>query len=138
MLGVCGLAVVGLCILSFYILQETAWLSPQLARTPAAYTELYLVDHQSLPKVIVPGHKYQFGFVVVNHHPDDQDYEYEVSVIANTGATVVIDRGSLDLRQGETRAVSQTLAIESDYDRALVRVALIGRSEEVSFWVSSR
>ena len=132
----------GLLLTSLIAGTAVSWQTPvvsgllnrfQLSGQSEPYTELYFQDHLHLPLQPYAG-KYNFAFAVANHNASTQHYPYQVLLTVD-GKQSVIDSGSFDLANGNSREVKESFVLKSDATSAEVSVQLTGIGQEIHFWL---
>ena len=103
-------------------------------RKPETFTELYFEDHLSLPKEIILFKENNFKFTVHNLENKEMEYPYEVYLDAN-GEKKLIDKSSVLIKNNEYKTITKTFIITTELQRAKIVVNLIGRDQQIHFWM---
>ena len=101
---------------------------------PETLTELYFEDHLSLPDKIVLYKKSSFEFTIHNLENKDMDYSYEVYMDMN-GEKQIIDESSVLIKNNEYETITVDFTITTTVQRAKVIVNLIGKNQQIHFWI---
>jgi uncharacterized protein (DUF58 family) len=102
-----------------------------LTAPPAAgFTELYFTGE--LPKTAHVGEEQSFTFALHNLENQDMLYTYGIFL-----GPVLLKQDSVSLRQGFTASVSERFTIDEIPENSTIPVSvrLIGKAQEIDFWV---
>ena len=101
---------------------------------PESFTELYFDDHLSLPNKITLFKENNFKFTIHNLENKDMEYPYEVYIDLN-GEKLMIDKGSVLIKNNEYKTISEDFTITVPMQRAKVVVNLISKNQQIHFWM---
>lgn len=100
------------------------------------FTELYFPDHLALPRTATVGTPLAFDFSVHNLERSTTTYSWQVLLDPANGdetARRVVAAGELTLVADEVGVVHVEPVVDVPVGRALVAVALVGRTEAIHF-----
>ena len=95
---------------------------------PERFTELYFNDHESLQQFSYDG-RIPFAFSIVNHEGKDTDYRYEIQL-----NDIIYTSGSVSIPNEGDMALSQSLTVQTQFNRSKVAVILPEQDLEIHFW----
>jgi uncharacterized membrane protein len=95
------------------------------------FTELYFTGE--LPKTVQAGEEQGFTFAIHNLENQDMIYAYGIYLGPD-----LLKQDSISLKSGFTAAVSASFTIDEIPDNSTIPVSvkLIGKDQEIDFWVS--
>jgi hypothetical protein len=134
-----GVASVAVILGAYYAAFHPAEASRELARattkTPDAYTELYFGNPEELPSSITADPTtLPVTFVIVSHEPSAMEYTYRVT-FKDAQDTSQLPDGKLTLQPGESKAITQSIAVPAGRSRGEVSVQIINKSQSLRFWL---
>jgi len=103
---------------------------------PEKFTELYLENHNKLPKETLVNNPYSFRFTIHNLEHQLMEYPYEIYIVDASGsARVDEDTGRVTLKHDQYKTITQTFTLMSQFTRAKVVVNLIDKNQSIHFWI---
>ena len=103
-------------------------------KKPETFTELYFEDHLSLPKKVTLFKENNFKFTIHNLENKDMVYIYEVYIDLNREKQM-IDKNSVIIKNNEYKTISEDFAITVPTQRVKVVINLIGKNQQIHFWM---
>jgi uncharacterized membrane protein len=103
-------------------------------KKPETFTELYFEDHLSLPNKVVIFKENNFKFTIHNLENKDMVYIYEVYIDVNREKQM-IDKNSVLLKNNEYKTITEDFTITVPTQRVKVVVNLIGKNQQIHFWM---
>jgi hypothetical protein len=100
------------------------------SRQPEHITELYFTDHTSLPKTFRPHSEQAFSFTLHNLEGRETSYTYQIHVNSQPYGPLT----QVTLADGETRVITQYVAINDKSTRAEVEVSLVDPPQSIHYW----
>lgn len=102
------------------------------------FTELYIEDHNSLPKKVFIGEDYTFKFSLHNLEQELYIYQYKVYFqhdpkLSNTN--VPLSEGTVVLNHEEKETIPVTFNFEEPFTRGKVIIELIDKENSIHFWI---
>lgn len=104
---------------------------------PEPVTELYFVSPNSLPHNVTSPVPAQFSFRVISHEASPTTYSYLVTISTPGLPDKVLTTGNFTILDSESNDIPVTFSVSKAGVRSLINVQLIGRSENIHFWVNS-
>ncbi len=101
---------------------------------PETFTELYFEDHLSLPNKVTLFEKNNFKFTIHNLENKDMVYVYEVYIDVNREKQM-IDKNSVLIKNNEYKTITKNFTITVPTQRVKVVVNLIGKNQQIHFWM---
>ena len=101
---------------------------------PQLFTELYFEDHLSFPDKITIFEENNFEFTIHNLENKDLEYSYEV-YIDTDGEKQIILMDSVLIKNNENKTIAADFTIEAPIQRSKVVVNLIGKNQQIFFWI---
>ena len=101
---------------------------------PETFTELYFEDHLSLPNMVTLFKENNFKFTIHNLENKDMVYIYEVYIDVNREKQM-IDKNSVIIKKNEYKTITEDFTITIPTQRAKVVVNLIGKNQQIHFWM---
>jgi len=101
---------------------------------PETFTELYFEDHLSLPNKVVIFKENNFKFTIHNLENKDMAYIYEVYIDVNREKQM-IDKNSVLVKNNEYKTITEDFTITAPMQRVKVVVNLIGKNQQIHFWM---
>jgi hypothetical protein len=113
----------------------------ELATTvqPERVTELYFTDPGHLPRAVTPGGHAEVTFEIRNDEAGPQSYTYLVTLesFVDLEDSALVKIGSVNLTDGERRAVNVGFDVPIPNTRALLTVRLEGAPQTLHLWLTS-
>lgn len=103
--------------------------------TKAPLTELYLENHNTLPKTTSPHKSYNFSFTVHNLEQAPIKYLYQVKIIS-TDSAILLNKGTFDLDHEQSKTIQEKFASDDIKGKSRVQVDLINKNQSVHFWIN--
>jgi hypothetical protein len=114
--------------------QLTSW---NVLPTSEGLTELYFTHSTMLPSTYIAKQKQTVLFTIHNEEYRTETYHYEIMEAASVGTPdSILASGIVTLRQGESRDVAATVAIQPLAARVNVSVVLTNQHESVQYWLN--
>ena len=101
---------------------------------PETFTELYFEDHLSLPSKVTLFKENNFKFTIHNLENKDMVYIYEVYIDVNREKQM-IDKNSVLIKKNEYKTITEDFTITVPTQRVKVVVNLIGKNQQIHFWM---
>lgn len=98
------------------------------------FTELYLLNHQTIPYTIATDKELTFAFVIHNLENKDMNYPYEVYILID-GKKEPLVRNSIFIKNKESKTLKQSLSASFPTKRFEIGVTLVDKDQYVDFWV---
>ena len=102
---------------------------------PETFTELYFEDHLSLPNMVTLFKENNFKFTIHNLENKDMVYIYEVYIDVNREKQM-IDKNSVLIKKNEYKTITEDFTITVPTQRVKVVVNLIGKNQQIHFWMA--
>ena len=102
---------------------------------PETFTELYFEDHLSLPNKVTLFKENNFKFTIHNLENKDMVYIYEVYIDVNREKQM-IDKNSVLIKNNEYKTITEDFTITVLTQRVKVIVNLIGKNQQIHFWMA--
>jgi uncharacterized membrane protein len=102
---------------------------------PETFTELYFEDHLSLPNKVTLFKENNFKFVIHNLESKDMEYPYEVYIDVNREKQM-IDKSSVLIKNNEYKTILEEFTITVPMQRVKVVVNLMGKNQQIHFWLA--
>ncbi len=104
-------------------------------KKPETFTELYFEDHLSLPNKVTLFKENNFKFTIHNLENKDMVYIYEVYMDVNREKQM-IDKNSVIIKKNEYKTITKDFTITTPMQRVKVVVNLIGKNQQIHFWMA--
>src|SRR5437868_4908984 len=78
----------------------------KLLPQPENFTELFLLNHETIPYTITPSKEIAFEFVIHNLEHKDMNYPYEVYILIG-GKKQPLVKNSVFVKQNDTKVIKQ-------------------------------
>ena len=101
---------------------------------PETFTELYFEDHLSLPNKVTLFKENNFKFTIHNLENKDMVYIYEVYIDVNREKQM-IDKNSVLIKNNEYNTITEDFTITVPTQRVKVVINLIGKNQQIHFWM---
>ncbi len=101
---------------------------------PETFTELYFEDHLSLPNKVTLFKENNFKFTIHNLENKDMVYIYEVYIDVNREKQI-IDKNSVLIKNNEYKTITEDFTITVPTQRVKVVINLIGKNQQIHFWM---
>ena len=98
------------------------------------FTELYLLNHQTIPYTITPNKEVSFEFAIHNLENKDMNYSYEVFIQIN-GKNQPLVKNSIFIKENGTKIIKQSLSANFPSERFEIGVILVNKNQFIDFWV---
>lgn len=98
------------------------------------FSELYLVNHQTIPYSIAPDKELSFEFVIHNLENKDMNYPYEVFILVD-GKKEPLVINSIFIKDKQSKTIKQSLSASFPSKRFEIGVTLIEKDQSIDFWV---
>ena len=102
---------------------------------PETFTELYFEDHLFLPNKVTLFKENIFKFTIHNLENKDMVYIYEVYIDVNREKQM-IDKNSVLIKNNEYKTITKDFTITVPTQRVKVVVNLIGKNQQIHFWMA--
>ena len=102
---------------------------------PETFTELYFEDHLSLPNKVTLFKENNFKFTIHNLENKDMIYIYEVYIDVNREKQM-IDKNSVLIKNNEYKTITEDFTITVPTQRVKVVINLIGKNQQIHFWMA--
>ncbi len=101
---------------------------------PEKLTELYFIDHASLPSTVASNQEISFAFVIHNLEMTDYQYTYDVFVDAN-GALQIADSGKVLVEDNQYYVKTEKFTLIRSSERQKIMVELTNKQQSIDFWI---
>lgn len=98
------------------------------------FTELYLLNHQTIPYTINPNKEVSFEFAIHNLENKDLNYPYVVFLDID-GKKQPLVKNSVFVKNNQTKIIKQSLSANYYSKRFEIGVSLVNKNQAVDFWV---
>jgi len=102
---------------------------------PETFTELYFEDHLTLPNKVTLFKENNFKFTIHNLENKDMEYLYEVYIDVNREKQM-IDKNSVIIKKSEYKTITEDFTITVPTQRVKVVTNLIGKNQQIHFWMA--
>jgi tetratricopeptide (TPR) repeat protein len=102
---------------------------------PETFTELYFEDHLSLPNKVTLFKENNFRFTIHNLENKDMVYIYEVYIDVNREKQM-IDKNSVLIKNNEYKTITEDFTITVPMQRVKAVINLIGKNQQIHFWMA--
>lgn len=103
------------------------------------FTELFFQKYPRLSKKdVVRGDAVSFSFTVHNLEGKDMDYNYQVYFNSEKYVKRLIDKDTLNIKNGESKTVTDFYVFRSDQDYGLITVSIPSIKQEISFYLPTK
>src|SRR5665648_542546 len=103
-------------------------------KKPETFTELYFEDHLSLPNKVTLFKENNFKFTIHNLENKVMVYIYEVYIDVNREKQM-IDKNSVIIKNNEYKTITEDFTITVPSQRVKVVTNLIGKNQQIHFWM---
>src|SRR5665648_291897 len=103
-------------------------------KKPETFTELYFEDHLSLPNKVTLFKENNFKFTIHNLENKVVVYIYEVYIDVNREKQM-IDKNSVIIKNNEYKTITEDFTITVPSQRVKVVTNLIGKNQQIHFWM---
>ena len=98
------------------------------------FTELYLLNHQTIPYTITPDKEVSFQFVIHNLENKDVNYPYEVFLMID-GKKQPLVKNSIFIKNNQAKTIKESLSANYPTKRFEIAVILVNKNQSIDFWV---
>ena len=98
------------------------------------FTELYFEEHLSLPNKVTLFKENNFKFTIHNLESKDMEYSYEVYIEVDREEQM-IDKNSVLIKNNEYKTITEDFTIIVPKQRVKIVVNLIGKNQQIHFWM---
>lgn len=134
LLAVC-LIVVGFFQLVKYVPSVKEAFILATTKKPETFTELYFEDHLTLPNKVTLSKENNFKFTIHNLENKDMVYIYEVYIDISREKQM-IDKNSVLIKKNEYKTITENFTITVPTQRVKVVINLIGKNQQIHFWMA--
>jgi hypothetical protein len=135
-----SVVMVGVIVLGYLFATHSTQVAHQVelatTRQPEPITELYFADPEALPDTIPTAPtSLPVAFVIRNLESKALAYTYHVSLSDVSGNVFATADGTITLQDGQSQTITQVLALPAGQGKRTVGVQLIGKSQNIHYWL---
>jgi hypothetical protein len=103
-------------------------------RQPEQFTELYLLDTNTLPATVTPGQTVPLHFAIKNLEQKPMDYQYVITFTDAAGYTE-LHTANVHLANSQSQMITQNVVVPKGEGRGKLVVQLTHKNQSVHYWL---